>query len=323
MPKPINIMGIVVFFIFVLFSLSFAVDETMTITTYYPSPYGSYNQIKITGGSPGTGKILVSDSAGSASWQTSYSIPTTFGFTGADQSFVVPTGVSYIKAELWGASGAGGTPGGWSYGAAGGGGGYTRGIIPVTPGETLTVKVGERGAVNQSLGYGYGGGASGTNNNSDNRYGSGGGGMSAIFRSTTPLLIAGGGGGGGSSRAWTDNIGGSGGGLSGAGGQSPYDAKFSYGGGGGTQTAGGTATGGQSGTQYQGGHAGTNSYGGGGGGGYWGGAGGGYSEGNTMGGGGGGSGYIGSTVTYGVTMGGSVGGGVSSQGSYGVVIIYY
>ncbi len=47
MPKPINIMGIVVFFIFVLFSLSFAVDETMTITTYYPSPYGSYNKLYV------------------------------------------------------------------------------------------------------------------------------------------------------------------------------------------------------------------------------------------------------------------------------------
>lgn len=46
--KHINIIGIVVFFIFVLFSLSFA-EETMTITTYYPSPYGSYNQLTTTG----------------------------------------------------------------------------------------------------------------------------------------------------------------------------------------------------------------------------------------------------------------------------------
>ncbi len=46
--KRTNIIGIVVFFIFVLFSLSFA-EETLTITTYYPSPYGSYNQLTTTG----------------------------------------------------------------------------------------------------------------------------------------------------------------------------------------------------------------------------------------------------------------------------------
>lgn len=43
--KPIHIIGIAVFFILGLFSLGFC-DETMTITTYYPSPYGSYNQLQ-------------------------------------------------------------------------------------------------------------------------------------------------------------------------------------------------------------------------------------------------------------------------------------
>ena len=247
-----------------------------------------------------------------------------FSYTGGNQNFTVPQGITSIKVEVWGAKGAGGTPGGWNHGAAGGDGGYTRGLVPVTPGESLIIKVGEMGYVNQGAGYGYGGGASGTNNNVDNRYGSGGGGMSAIFRGGTPLLIAGGGGGGGSSRAWNDNIGGGGGGLSGAFGLSPY--TICYGGSGGTQTGVGAGTcGGQSGTQYQGGHSGTNSYGGGGGGGWWGGSGGGYNEPNTMGGGGGGSGYIHSTIVGGVSQTGASGGGggISSQGAHGTVIITY
>ena len=284
-------------------------------------------QIKITGGSPGAGKILVSDANGLASWvQFFYSLLRTLTYTGGDQNFVVPAGVTSIKVEVLGASGAGGTPGGWSYGAAGGGGGYASAIIPVTPGETLKVVVGQGGGVNSAAGYYYGGGASATSTGSDNRYGSGGGGMSAIFRGASPLVIAGGGGGGGSSRAGTGNYGGAGGGggLPGEAGQSPYDGKTGYAGGGGTLTAGGTATGGQSGTQYQGGHAGTNGYGGGGGGGYWGGAGGGYSESNTMAGGGGGSGYYSPSVTGGVSAGaGPAGGGPSTAGTNGTVKINY
>ncbi len=248
-----------------------------------------------------------------------------FAFTGGGQNWTVPTGVTCIKVTVKGAGGAGGTPGGWNYGAAGGEGGYTVGTIPVTPGETLLVMVGEKGYTNQGNGYGYGGGASATNNGSDNQYAGGGGGLSAVFRGAAPLLIAGGGGGGGSSRAGTGNTGGAGGGLAGGTGQSPYDGKTSYGGTGGTQTAGGTATGGQGGTQYQGGHSGTNSYGGGGGGGYWGGGGGGYSESNTMGGGGGGSGYLASTVSGGATGngGGAPGGGPSVAGTHGAVVIAY
>lgn len=44
MSKHINIIGIVAFFILGLFSLSFA-EESITITTYYPSPYGSYKEL--------------------------------------------------------------------------------------------------------------------------------------------------------------------------------------------------------------------------------------------------------------------------------------
>lgn len=46
MSKRINITGITLFFIFTLFSLGFC-EESMTITTYYPSPYGSYNDLYV------------------------------------------------------------------------------------------------------------------------------------------------------------------------------------------------------------------------------------------------------------------------------------
>lgn len=46
MPKQINIMVIVLFLVLGLFSLSFS-QETMTITTYYPSPYGSYKELYV------------------------------------------------------------------------------------------------------------------------------------------------------------------------------------------------------------------------------------------------------------------------------------
>jgi hypothetical protein len=35
-------------FVFIFIPLSvFAVDETLTVTTYYPSPYGSYNEFRV------------------------------------------------------------------------------------------------------------------------------------------------------------------------------------------------------------------------------------------------------------------------------------
>ncbi|MFH1173249.1 MAG: tail fiber domain-containing protein, partial [bacterium] len=42
--KSINTVGTTVFFILYLLSLAFA-QETVSITTYYPSPYGSYNEL--------------------------------------------------------------------------------------------------------------------------------------------------------------------------------------------------------------------------------------------------------------------------------------
>ena len=46
-----------VIFVFALFNLCFAADESITITTYYPSPYGEYNQL-------GSNKLAVGDANG-------------------------------------------------------------------------------------------------------------------------------------------------------------------------------------------------------------------------------------------------------------------
>ena len=256
------------------------------------------------------------------------------------------TAAGPVEVFAWGGGGAGGTVGGWSYGAPGGAGGAATGFLTVATGTTYSVVVGGGGIVNASTSQGaLGGGGAATNNNSDNRYSGGGGGLSGIFTSVSvtqanALIIAGGGGGGGSSRAGTGNAGGGGGGTTGEQGYSPYDGKSAYGGGGGTQSAGGTGTGGNSGTALQGGTPGSSSYGGGGGGGYWGGAGGGYSESNTMAGGGGGSGYLHPTYVTSGTLTSAVGitsgdsanalrttygsaGAVAAAGTQGVVIVRY
>src|SRR5690349_16565201 len=73
----------------------------------------------------------------------------TFNYTGAPQSFVVPTGVTSIQAQLWGAGG-GGVPG---LGLSGGGGAYISATLSVTPGQTLDLFVGGKGSA------GSGGGA--------------------------------------------------------------------------------------------------------------------------------------------------------------------
>jgi hypothetical protein len=228
----------------------------------------------------------------------------TFSYTGADQTFTVPsTSPSTIKIKCWGAGG--GT--GLIYGSPGG---YSYGELSVTPGTTYTVVVGkggillDSGAGPGSTPYGGGGLASSLG------YGGQGGGLSGVFTGSSAItftsstdrqravIIAGGGGAGG----WTE-YGGGGGGTSGAGGGGNYP------GGGGTQSANGTNPySGVSGNQMQGGgnpSSGDGGGAGGGGAGYYGGASGWNGDspaGNS--GGGGGSGYIGG-VTNGTTSQGS------------------
>jgi len=73
-----------------------------------------------------------------------------FVYTGADQHFTVPTGVTSINIKVWGAGAEGGAFG--AVNAAGGAGGYVGGTLAVTGGSAYAIMVG-----NNTSGYGFGG----------------------------------------------------------------------------------------------------------------------------------------------------------------------
>jgi hypothetical protein len=218
--------------------------------------------------------------------------------TSGETSFVVPAGVSALTAKLWG--GGGGGAGAYNVGAIqglnghGGAGGFASCTMAVSPGETLTVRVGGGGLNDGYSGSangtgGYNGGAPGYNTHSASWGGSGpGGGASEVLRGTTQLCVAGGGGGGGYS--YPTEVIGTGYGRGGGGGQRGEIGRGHNG----TDTLGGGA-GGESGKSGSQGTVTSNLYGGGGGGGgYRGGTGGTAGDGSNGGigcGGGGGTSY--------------------------------
>lgn len=222
----------------------------------------------------------------------------TFSDTGAEQTWVVPAGVTSITVDVKGAAGSGGG----SRGAAGRGG-RVQATIPVTPGETLRIYVGRDPATAGAAGY-NGGGTGGSNGVGT---AGGGGGASDIRQGGATLghrvVVAGGGGGGGyTGTTYAGGAGGNGGGTTGQSGG--YTNNPGYQGTGGKPTAGGfgpgaSATDGTSGVGGDGGDAVATPPGGAGGGGYYGGGGG--SEGGALssggGGGGGGSSYVITTAT--------------------------
>ncbi len=212
-----------------------------------------------------------------------------FATATSSSSHTIPTGISKVTVKAWGAAGRS------ENGYYGGYGAYVKATVSVTPGESLTVKVGGGGT---SLATALNGGGY-----------NGGGGYSGVFRGATPLIVAGGGGGAANNdypnagNECSHVYGGSAGISNGYAGGRYVAGGVSYSGydtTGGTQTAGGT--GGDSstgGSAYQGGtgYIAGSYYGGGGGGGYYGGGGGtnrsGSSSGDDGGGGGaGGSSYI-------------------------------
>lgn len=152
----------------------------------------------------------------------------TFTYTGAVQTFVVPSGVTRLTLEAWGAQGGTNNP---SFSANEGG--YATGVLPVTPGETLQIYVGGRPS---DVSPGFNGGGAGHTG------GAGGGGASDIRQGGASLadrvLVAAGGGGGGE---WTSLmvVGGVGGGLSGGDGYRDPDYSTEPGGLGATQSGGG------------------------------------------------------------------------------------
>ena len=206
-----------------------------------------------------------------------------FYYTGAQQIFTVPTGVTSINIAAYGAQGGSGN---------GGLGGLAQGTLSVTPGDVLYIYVGGQNTWNG----GGTGNTSGTNNGGDETDVRIGG------NSINNWLIVAGGGGGGASSA-----GGAGGGgaacangAGGGGGVAPYAP---YSGAGGPGTCGGGGAGGYSSNGWAGGGGGGGMAGGGGGSG-----GGGYANAGTDGTQGVG-GSRGANVSYGQCNTGAGGGG--------------
>ncbi|MBN3584105.1 hypothetical protein JYB64_17035, partial [Algoriphagus aestuarii] len=118
--------------------------------------------------------------------------PTTITTTG-NNTWLVPSGVTSITVEVWGAGGAGGVASGNpSTGGGGSGGGYVRTTLTVTPGSSISYFVGQGGS-----------GASGGN------------GQSSWFQNNSTVLAIGGNGAGsstgvgtGAAGVTTGNIGG-------------------------------------------------------------------------------------------------------------------
>lgn len=223
-------------------------------------------------------------------------MPSTVAYSAVGQhSIVVPSGVTSITVDLYGAAGGGDNAGL---------GGRVQGAISVTPGETLYIHVGGWGG--QGAG-GYNGGGSAPSS------AFGGGGGTDVRRGGNDLghRVAVAGGGGGQNNG---NVGGGhGGGLSGNGasGTAPGSGGTqSAGGAGGAADSGGAGTAGGSGSLGQGGNASFDTPGGGGGGGYYGGGGAGSAD--TFGSGGGGGSSL-------VPVGGSTQTGVRSQSGYAVL----
>ncbi len=273
--------------------------------------------------------LLAGPAAAQSCAQTGNQVVCTFDFTGAAETFTVPSGVTQLQADVRGASGGAGA-GDVNPGGTGGAGAEVTGTLTVTPGQTLQVNVGGAGgdAVETTPGTaGYnGGGGGGT---SDSSSGGGAGGASDIrsgaFDLSSRLVTAAGGGGGGGTDELPGGPGGAGGqsGANGTTGTGAVDTTGGQGGGGATPTTPGAGGNGGVGVHFNGdngqpgvlGTGGTGggasiSAGGGGGGGVYGGGGGGGGATTDVtfsggGGGGGGSsaGPAGSTFTTGANTG--------------------
>jgi len=181
-----------------------------------------------------------------------------FSFTGNDQVLIVPPNIIQLDVKVWGAGGGGPV----NYGQNGG---FTSCSLPVTPGEALTIIVGEGGKTvypGRSL-PSYGGGGAGCSGYDAYGYyaGSSGGGRSAIQRNGQDVVVSGGGSGGAAD--WYSHTPGYGDYPKGS-----DCVQFSTDAKGGTQSEGGAGctgyyTAGSAGSKTNGGSGGCDSYGGG------------------------------------------------------------
>ena len=174
-----------------------------------------------------------------------------YTYSGADQTFTVPTGVTSVNIKAWGAGGGGANSAYKTNQAGGASGAYVSGTLATTAGQSLLVVVGQGGTVGDSIGGSltstYGGGGAGgnetgnTTGNSDTiADGSAGGGLSGVFLTSKTAanarLIAAGGGGSSPGSDVGAPFPGGGGGLVGL-----ADTVTAQSGRGGTATAGGAA----------------------------------------------------------------------------------
>ncbi|MBF0500074.1 MAG: fibronectin type III domain-containing protein, partial [Candidatus Riflebacteria bacterium] len=168
----------------------------------------------------GAAKDLANNDSVAATFTCTYQPRVTFDYPGNDgddniQTFHVPSGCHSIFVKMWGAGAGGGydsfgdqpyDPNTNSSRHCGGGGGYVEATIDVTPGEDLTIKVGEGGhdavyTYDNNGGYGdcnggWPNGGDGYFTGGDEYDSGGGGGGTSIWRGDTLLIAAGGGGGG-------------------------------------------------------------------------------------------------------------------------------
>tara|TARA_Y100000004_G_scaffold18998_1_gene19541 strand:- start:15 stop:1586 length:1572 start_codon:yes stop_codon:yes gene_type:complete len=266
----------------------------------------------------------------------------TFG-AGTTGSYTVPSGLTSLNVTAWGAGGGGDRP---QYpNVYGGGGGFAKGTLAVTPGQSLTIVVGEGGGTRLSATNTHSTGAFGGDGPGDSgepvgqrngggtgRGGAGGGGgLTGVFTGAVDqsndcraTVIAGAGGGGGADGPALGAEGGAGGGLTGvAGGQgtaqvnnAPHNGGDQGGGGDQEQGGEGQSAPGDGGKFYGGGTDDTD--GAGGGAGWFGGGSGRGSPGHTA--GGGGSSYHGHPqVTCGSTSEGTTGGSEFTEGAAGQI----
>lgn len=154
----------------------------------------------------------------------------TFNYTGAQQSWVVPSGVTSVAVELLGAQGGG---------TNAGKGGKVTALLTVTPGATLILVVGGQ-PTNANAVYG-GGGIGGSNGATTTRNGFAGGGLAGIYSSSISqanvLAVAGGGGG---NSGLSSLLGGTAGAPNGTNGAQGNYGGYQEGGRGATQSVGGS-----------------------------------------------------------------------------------
>lgn len=183
--------------------------------------------------------VSANSDAGQCAAVVNYSVPVvltnacsgtqsdTFNYTGAQQTFVVPPGITSVNIKTWGAQGGANWVSNVNFG------GYVEGDVAVTPGSTLYIYVGGQ-ATTTTGGFNGGGNGEGAGKG-------GGGGTDVRIGGTTyndRVVVAGGGGGAG---YWSSLhvVGGQGGGLVGGDGYRDPSFAANPGGKGGTQSAGG------------------------------------------------------------------------------------